>query len=302
MRLLVVTARFPTGDRPAAGAFIRDRLAHPGVEAVVIAPRDYTRSAWLRYLDLLRRALLAKGPFDGLEGHFILPSGVIALIVARLRRLPLVVYAHGTDVRDLAHRNLALRWAAQRVVRGADAVLANSADTAAEVTALGGRPRVVPPGIELARFEPSPRPKQGRVLYLGGAAPGKGIEVARQLADTIVGPGIAEVPPAEVPALLAAHDVLLMPSRGEAFGLAAAEAIAAGRWVVAAAVGGLRETISDGVNGTLVGDGDYARALAEVPDYDPFAVAATAERFSLGRWQQEFGEVWRAVLAARRAT
>jgi hypothetical protein len=38
MRLLVVTARFPTADRPAAGAFVRERLAESGVDAVVIAP------------------------------------------------------------------------------------------------------------------------------------------------------------------------------------------------------------------------------------------------------------------------
>jgi D-inositol-3-phosphate glycosyltransferase len=296
MRLLVVTARFPTRDRPAAGAFVRDRLADPEVESVVIAPHDYAGSPTTRYLSLLWRALRARGPFDGVEGHFVLPSGVLALLVARVRRLPLVVYAHGSDVRELAHRNPLLGWLARRVVRGADVVLTNSIDTARHVEALGARARIAPPGIELARFTPSPPPRQGRVLYLGGAARSKGVEIARRLADTLVGPGLNEVDPSEVPTLLAAHDILLMPSLGEGFGLAAAEAIAAGRWVVASASGGLRGTIDEGVNGTLVADGDYAGALTRVPEYDPFALAVTAERFSLARWQQQFADVWQEVL------
>jgi len=42
------------------------------------------------------------------------------------------------------------------------------------------------------------------------------------------------------------------------------------------AVGGLTDIVIDGVNGTLVRDGDYARALGSVPDYDPQEVARTA--------------------------
>ena len=63
--------------------------------------------------------------------------------------------------------------------------------------------------------------------------------------------------------------MVLVPSVAEPFGLVALEAIAAGRWVVASAVGGLRDIVIDGVNGSLVGDGDFDAALAAVPDYDP---------------------------------
>lgn len=299
MRLLVITARYPTPDRPAAGAFVRDRLADADLSAVVVAPTRYDIPAWRRYLSIAWRAFRARGPFDGVEAHFVLPSGVVALAVARLRRLPLVVYAHGGDVRELARRNAVLAWLARRVVRGADAVVTNSAATAEAVRALGAEATVVPPGIELARFAPSPRPAERRVLYLGGDVPGKGSDVARRHADTLAGPGFREVPPADVPALIAAHDVVLVPSAGEGFGLVAAEAIASGRWVVAAAVGGLVEIVEDGVNGTLVRDGDFARALANVPDYDPFAVAATAGTFSVAAHRSGMAGAWDRVLAGR---
>lgn len=61
--------------------------------------------------------------------------------------------------------------------------------------------------------------------------------------------------------LLAAMDVAAVPSRFEGFGLAAAEAQAAGLPVVAADVDGLREVIVDGETGILVPPAD-PRALA----------------------------------------
>jgi glycosyltransferase involved in cell wall biosynthesis len=300
MRLLVVTARYPTLDRPAAGAFVRDRLRDPRLQATVVAPHRYDGARWARFARLVWEALSTRGRFDGVEGHFVLATGPLALIGARIRGLPLVVYAHGTDVRDAAHRSALHRWLARRVIASADAVVANSAETAGQVARLGGRAAVIPPGIDLSRFGPTSRPARRRVLYLGGDVADKGVDLARQLADTLVGPGIREVDPTEVPSLMASHDVVLVPSRVEPYGLVAAEAIASGRWVVASAVGGLTDIVTDGVTGTLVGDGDFSGALARVPDYDPQAVAADAQRFSVERYQAGMAEVWQAVLAGRR--
>jgi glycosyltransferase involved in cell wall biosynthesis len=300
MQLLVVSARYPTDDRPEAGAFVRDRLA--GVAATVIAPDRYDRPGWRRYARLTWRALTARGRYDGVEGHFVLPSGVVALLAARLRRLPLIVVAHGSDVGEIAERSRVHRWLASRVVRGAQAVVANSTQTAAQVAIHGVAARVIPPGVERARFPVRPRPSVRRVLYVGGTSPAKGYAVAARLADTLVGPGIREVPPSEMPNLLATHDVLLMPSLREGFGLAAAEAITAGRWVVASAVGGLPEVVQDGVNGTLVTPGgDFAGALAAVPDYDPLRVAATATRFDAALQRDAMASLWNEVVARPRS-
>ena len=300
MRLLVITARYPTPDRPAAGSFVQDRLADPALESIVIAPASYAAAAWRRYVAMLWSALTRRGRYDGVEGHFVLPSGVIALVAARLRRLPLVVYAHGGDVREIAARTRVMRWAARAVLRGADAVVTNSSGTAALVADLGAEATVVPPGVDLARFAPQPLPSERRVLYLGGDVEHKGIAVARELADTLVGPGIREVDPGEVPALMASHSVVLIPSREEPFGLVAAEAIASGRWVVASAVGGLPDIVSDGVNGTLVRHGDFASALAGVPEYQPTAVSATASGFSIEEHRARMAEIWSAVRERRR--
>jgi len=301
MRLLVVTARYPSPDRPAAGAFVRDRLADPLLDSVVIAPRNYATPGWRRYLSMLWSAVTRRGRFDGVEGHFVLPSGVVALLAARLRRLPLVIVAHGADVREMANRSRVYRWLAQRVVRGADAVVVNSAQTASQVRRLGGEPTVAPPGVDLARFVARPLPQGRRVLYLGGDIPHKGFEIARELADTLVGPGIREVSPAEIPLLMSEHFAVLVPSHDEPFGLVAAEAIASGRWVVARSVGGLTDIVIDGVNGFLVSDGAFADAIARVPDYDPASLAATARRFSIEIYRERMRAIWSAVIAGTRA-
>ncbi|MGH2393725.1 MAG: glycosyltransferase [Candidatus Limnocylindria bacterium] len=300
MRLLVVTTRYPTPDRPAAGAFVRDRLGDPGLTAHVVAPHRYDGSRWGRFARLVWEALTTRGRFDGVEAHFVLAAGPPALLSARLRGLPLVVCAHGDDVRDTAQRSLVHRWLARKVIQSAAAVVANSAETAEHVSRLGGDAEIIPPGIDLARFGPSPRPPRRRVLYMGGDDPEKGVDVARNLADTLVGPGLHEVEPAEVPELMASHDVVLVPSHVESFGLVAAEAIASGRWVVAAAVGGLNDIVTEGLTGTLVTDGAFEAALAAVPDYDPAKVAASASRFSVERHRAAMGGVWDRILEAPR--
>ena len=72
----------------------------------------------------------------------------------------------------------------------------------------------------------------------------------------------------DVPALLAASDVVAVPSVvAEAFGLTALEGMAAGRPVVAFASGGLPELVRDGETGILVPTGDaagLARAIRQL--------------------------------------
>jgi glycosyltransferase involved in cell wall biosynthesis len=60
----------------------------------------------------------------------------------------------------------------------------------------------------------------------------------------------------DLPAHLAAFDVVAAPSENEAFSLALAEAMAAGCAVVAARVGGMAEMVEDGVTGLLVAPDD----------------------------------------------
>jgi glycosyltransferase involved in cell wall biosynthesis len=96
----------------------------------------------------------------------------------------------------------------------------------------------------------------------------------------------------DIPELLAATDLVVMPSQSEGLGLAAIEALAAGKPVVAYAVSGLREVVSDNRDGTLVPAGDqaaFAQAVVTLlqdrrllESYGQYATGA-AERFSVER-------------------
>ena len=76
---------------------------------------------------------------------------------------------------------------------------------------------------------------------------------------------IGAVHRSEVPALLAASSIMVIPSRAEPFGLVAAEGQLFGCAVIASDVGGLREVVLDRVTGLLVPPDDpsaLANALA----------------------------------------
>jgi len=310
-RLLLVTNMYPTPDRPQTGPFVARRVASlraRGVDVVVVGPSSYRRSAALRHLGIAWRALTTRGRFDGVEAHPVYAAGLLGLVAARLRRVPLLAYAHGADISDYATRGLIHRTFAGLVVRHADAIVANSSFTAGYVEQLGATARVVSPGVDMAVFLPGPEgPDERRslreglglpegllALYLGTLSERKGADVFATAIDLASGsgatpawvgvmlgdgplaesltrshPSIRQCPPVpadEVAAWIQAADVVAVPSRREPLGLAAAEALACGKPVVASSVGGLREIVVEGVNGLVI------------PPGDPTALAAALDR------------------------
>ena len=109
----------------------------------------------------------------------------------------------------------------------------------------------------------------------------------------------------DVPDLLAAADILAVPSRWEGFGLAAAEGLAAGIAVVASDVHGLSEVVGDA--GLLVPPEDPAalrsalRTLAARPalrrSLGERGRARAAERFDLARMVARYEALYRELVA-----
>lgn len=111
----------------------------------------------------------------------------------------------------------------------------------------------------------------------------------------------------DVADLLAACDVFVMPSRREGLGVAALEAMAAGKPIVASAIGGLGEAVVDGRTGTLVPPGDVealAKALEHVLGDAEFRARAGAEGrtrihegFHVDQMVASYETLYREVLA-----
>jgi glycosyltransferase involved in cell wall biosynthesis len=305
VHLLVVTSLYPTADRPDVGPFVAERvewLRKTGHHVTLVAATDYRAGALRRHGSMLRQVLAGRSQaIDGVEGHVLFPAGLIAAVAAWLHRVPLLLYAHGSDVAVSAMRSPVHRWLARYAATRANAVVTNSNATAGQVRRLGVEATVIPPGVDMATFAPGDRvearvaiglPPGSRVaLFLGRVDSGKGADL---FADAVTGipqwtavlvgagplkaelqgsrPAIQFHEPLShdaVPNWLRAADVVVVPSRAEGLGLAAIEALACGVPVIAARTGGLAEVVDDQVNGRLVEPNNVqaiAGALVDLAD------------------------------------
>lgn len=251
----------------------------------------------LLVLGFLIGALRLARSADVLHAHWWVPSGLVAVLTGWLLGRPTVVHLHGTDA---AITRGPLRPIARRVLRGAGAVLAAGpelvrwCDATAGVTA-----ELSPMPLAIDRVpDPTPAPADGPVLAVGRLVPEKGVDVliraaaAAGLPLEIVGDGdrrselealahevgaqatfTGALPPAALADRYRAARLVAVPSRREGFGMVAAEALGAGRAVVASDVGGLSALVADGVNGALVPPDDVA-ALATALSATPPSLGA----------------------------
>ena len=144
------------------------------------------------------------------------------------------------------------------------------------------------------------------LVVLGGAS-GRPTAV-RELEALAYQEGVAEhvrvrppVPQDTLADYFRAADLVAVPSHSESFGLVAAEAQATGTPVVAAAVGGLRTVVQDGVSGVLVPDHEpetWALVLKSLLDDDELrghlaaGARASATRFGWDRAGDEILTVY----------
>ena len=235
------------------------------------------RRPWLAPLMLLSMWLAvrrAARSADLVHAHWLLTAAV-----ARFAGRPWVVTLHGSGSagrfsdEELARERPRL---VRRLLRPAAAVICVSETLAAAVRAAGLDAVVIPNGVRIPD-EVGPPAEPPEVLYVGRLSPEKNIdtlvEAVGDLNLVVAGDGplrdrvphaLGAVPHAEVERLLERASVLVAPCEREGFGLAAAEAMAFGRPVVAAAGGALLDLVADGETGLLVPPRDAPAMRAAV--------------------------------------
>jgi glycosyltransferase involved in cell wall biosynthesis len=304
VRILLVSQMYPGPSDPDLGVFVAQMehaLRELGHE-IELAVLDRRGGGKLRYLELARRVRRAKRP-DVVYAHFLVPSGLIASRV----RAPLVVTAHGRDVRNVG----AIPGVAaltRRVVTRASSVIAVSdylrRELEAKLPEARGKTHVVDSGVDLGRFSPSQVTKchldSPAFLCVGSLTERKNVvrlaDAFARLGDgslTFVGDGplrgrlegrdrvrvVGRVPHDDVPGWIASADVVCQPSLIEPLGHSLLEAMACARSVVATRIGGPPEFVSADA-GVLVDPTDLdslergLRAAASLPRPNDAARAA----------------------------
>jgi glycosyltransferase involved in cell wall biosynthesis len=281
MRILLVSSMYPGPADPDFGAFakqIADELERDGhtVDRAVV---DRRAGSVLKQIRLVAQALArTRRRPDVVYAHYLFPAGVAAALAAQAARAPLVLTAHGRDVRNIGTiRGVgrATRFAGLR----AETVIAVSdylrRELIAKLPELDGRVQVINSGVDLGRFRGRDAAEaRGRVGWEGESpfvvcvgTLDERKNVVR-LADAFgrlgrgslafVGDGparpalegrprvrvVGRVPHATVADWIAACDVLCQPSLVEPFGQALLEAMASERSVVATRVGGPPEFVT----------------------------------------------------------
>ena len=273
-------------------------------------------------LPLVRR-LHAQDAFDVIDASFFYPDGPAAMHIAKGLGIPFSIKARGADIHHWGQKRATAPMirAAAGVASGLLAVSRAIRDDMIALGMDGEKIRVHYTGIDLDRFVPANDRAAAKealglsgpiVISVGALITRKGQALLiRALADlpgvTLLlagaGPEMAEyqklakalgvmervrflgsVPHDQLPGLLAAADVMALPSASEGLANAWVEALACGTPIVISDTGGARELIDSGQAGRIVPRDPAAiakaiRALLNDPP-DPQAVRQSALRFT----------------------
>jgi glycosyltransferase involved in cell wall biosynthesis len=229
---------------------------------------------------------------DAVHGYFAHVPTEVAAKAARRLGVPYGFSVHAVDARKVSRSGLAER------ARDAACVIACNPDVAGDLRRAGAPVQLMPHGVDLERFRPTPPPraqvltilavgrlveKKGFPVLLDAAAQllapvrvrivGDGAQreqLERQIADLGLTDRVELAGPAthdDLPAEYAAAHIVVVPSvmdaAGDRDGLpnVVLEAMSCGRPVVASDVGAVSSAVVDGRTGVLVPPGD-AQALA----------------------------------------
>jgi len=286
-------------------------------------------------LPMLRR-VRARFPFDVIDAEFFWPDGPAAMLLAEALGVPFSVKARGADVHYWGTRGDTGPGviAAGRAAGGLLAVSGAMRDSMVALGMPAEKVRVHHTGVDTGRFAPVDRAAAKAALGVAGPLvvtagaliPRKGQDLAiaavARLPDAtliLVGDGpdrpmlerlvrelkiesrvrfLGRLTHEEVAGLLAAADVMLLPSESEGLANVWVEAMACGTPVVTTDAGGAREAIAVPEGGRIVARevGALAEAVREVLAEPPAqeAVRAAAGRFS---WERNASELRAHLLA-----
>ncbi len=275
MRVLVVTAMYPTPENPAFGSFVKAQvecLRGAGVDVEVMVLNGRWRKLIYPKAVLDVRKRLGRGDIDVVHAHY----SFVGMVARIQRRAPLVVTYHGSDLLgsraqdgSLKRSNKLIVPAGRALARFADAVIVQSKQMAKLVD--GANVHIIPHEIDFDLFHPTERsearcelgldPEKKYVLF--AAKPENGVKnfpMARAAVDVLAhnDPNVELLvvyreSQDRLALYMSAADALVFPSLSEGSPNVVKQAMACNLPIVATDVGDIREVI-EGTDGCHVVD------------------------------------------------
>jgi len=265
MKVLIMTAIYPTPENPAFGSFVRtqaESLKRAGIDIQLLVMRGRIRK--LLYpraiFQLWRR--LRQSSFDLVHAHF----GYVGMVARTQWKVPLVVTYHGDDLLGTINQHgKKARWsllaaaAGKKLAQYVDAAIVQSVEMAQQLEK--ANVFVIPHEVDFEVFKPTERDQARAALglrqdgkYLLFAAnpdiPVKRFPLARAAADLLSqqDPSIEllvvyKEPQERLALYFSACDVLVFPSHQEGSPNVIKQAMACNLPIVATDVGDVRQVI-----------------------------------------------------------
>jgi len=199
---------------------------------------------------------IRKNKISLIHAHYILPAGLLGVMLSKLTGKKLVLTVHGSDIVRLPLLNFLKKF-----VLANSQIITTSKYLRDEVRKLGFDSRLIPNAVDhktISRATPKAL-KHPAVVFIGALNRNKAAFLKQITASPynfyIIGSGplknkfngnfLGELPSADVYAHLKAADVFISTSSREGFGLAVLEAMACKTPVVARPNSGVQELIGD---------------------------------------------------------
>lgn len=170
MKVLIVTAIYPTADNPAFGSYVHTQsksLQRAGIDVEMLVLRHRRRKLIYPLAIFQLRKRLARSSVDLVHAHY----GLVGLIARTQWKAPIVVTYHGSDIlgsinkhgkRPLVQR--AIASACRVLARHVDAAIVQSDEMASKIRK--ANVHVIPHEVDLEVFSPTDREQARAVLGL----------------------------------------------------------------------------------------------------------------------------------------
>jgi teichuronic acid biosynthesis glycosyltransferase TuaC len=170
MKVLILTAIYPTADNPAFGSYVRtqaESLKRAGVDVEMLVLKDRHRKLIYPKAIFQLRRRLAESSVDLVHAHY----GLVGMVARSQWKVPVVVTYHGSDVLGWINSHgkrerlgTLIAGAGRLLARNVDAAIVQSDEMASKLK--NSNVYVIPHEVDLEVFKPTDRELARTVLGL----------------------------------------------------------------------------------------------------------------------------------------